>query len=90
MAVEASRIALKYMTPVIFLSDARSRMAPSRGASRTRQLPDISVPNALAGEGRFMPYERDPETLSRPWALPGTPGLEHRIGGLEKADRRAT
>jgi 2-oxoglutarate ferredoxin oxidoreductase subunit alpha len=88
MAIEASRIALKYMTPVIYLSDA----SVANGAEPWRvpelhDLPDISVPNVTASEGRFMPYERDPETLSRPWALPGTPGLEHRIGGLEKADR---
>ena len=49
-------------------------------------LPDISIEFATAGEGEFMPYARDPETLARPWAIPGTPGLEHRIGGLEKAD----
>ncbi|HVN49817.1 MAG TPA: 2-oxoglutarate ferredoxin oxidoreductase subunit alpha, partial [Acidimicrobiales bacterium] len=46
--------------------------------------PDISVPNAVKGDGPYLPYARDPETLSRPWAVPGTPGLEHRIGGLEK------
>ena len=56
--------------------------------SRTRPLPDISTsfadkPNH---EGQFLPYLRDAETLARPWAIPGTPGLEHRIGGLEKAD----
>ena len=88
MAIEASRIALKYMTPVVYLSDA----SVANGAEPWRvpeldDLPDISVPNVTHAEGRFMPYERDPETLSRPWALPGTPGLEHRIGGLEKADR---
>jgi len=88
MAIEASRIALKYMTPVVYLSDA----SVANGAEPWRvpeldDLPDISVPNVTQAEGRFMPYERDPETLSRPWALPGTPGLEHRIGGLEKADR---
>jgi 2-oxoglutarate ferredoxin oxidoreductase subunit alpha len=88
MAIEASRIALKYMTPVIYLSDA----SVANGAEPWRvpdldDLPDISVPNATESDGPFMPYERDPETLSRPWALPGTPGLEHRIGGLEKADR---
>ncbi len=88
MAIEASRIALKYMTPVVYLSDA----SVANGAEPWRvpeldDLPDISVPNVTASEGRFMPYERDPVTLSRPWALPGTPGLEHRIGGLEKADR---
>jgi 2-oxoglutarate ferredoxin oxidoreductase subunit alpha len=54
------------------------------------ELPDISVPNAVKGEGTFLPYGRDPKTLSRPWAIPGTPGLEHRIGGLEKLDGLGT
>jgi 2-oxoglutarate ferredoxin oxidoreductase subunit alpha len=49
-------------------------------------LPDISVGNAVKGDGPFLPYDRDPVTLARPWAVPGTAGLEHRIGGLEKAD----
>ena len=87
LAVEASRIALKYMTPVIYLSDA----FVANGAEPWKvpvldDLPDISVPAAVKGEGVFLPYSRDPETLARPWAVPGTPGLEHRIGGLEKAD----
>lgn len=87
MALEASRIALKYMTPVAYLSDA----FVANGAEPWRvptpeELPDISVPNASPGEGVFLPYARDPDTLARPWAIPGTPGLEHRIGGLEKAD----
>ncbi len=87
LAVEASRIALKYMTPVAYLSDA----FVANGAEPWRvpaldELPDISVPDAVRGEGPFLPYLRDPETLSRPWAVPGTAGLEHRIGGLEKAD----
>jgi 2-oxoglutarate ferredoxin oxidoreductase subunit alpha len=87
LAIEASRIALKYMTPVAYLSDA----FVANGAEPWRvpavdDLPDISVPNAVAGDGTFLPYARDPETLARPWAVPGTPGLEHRIGGLEKAD----
>jgi 2-oxoglutarate/2-oxoacid ferredoxin oxidoreductase subunit alpha len=87
MAIEASRIALKYMTPVIYLSDA----FVANGAEPWRvpaldDLPDISVPNAVRGEGPFLPYARDPETLARPWGIPGTVGLEHRIGGLEKAD----
>jgi 2-oxoglutarate ferredoxin oxidoreductase subunit alpha len=88
MAIEASRIALKYMTPVTYLSDA----SVANGAEPWRipeldELPDISVPNAVKGDGPFLPYLRDPETLSRPWAVPGTPGLEHRIGGLEKQDK---
>jgi 2-oxoglutarate ferredoxin oxidoreductase subunit alpha len=89
MAVEAARIALKYRTPVFLLSDAylangaEPWLIPDAGS-----LPDISIelaqePNSAEG---FMPYLRDPETLARPWAIPGTPGLEHRIGGLEKQD----
>src|SRR5687768_11241081 len=86
-AIEAARIAIKYRTPVYLLSDAylangsEPWLIPDVDA-----LPDISVAFAEAGEGVFQPYERDPETLARPWAIPGTPGLEHRIGGLEKAD----
>ncbi len=58
-------------------------------------LPDLSVefatePNAPDGSGEFWPYLRDDDTLARPWAVPGTPGLEHRIGGLEKADGRGS
>ncbi|MEK6274618.1 MAG: 2-oxoacid:acceptor oxidoreductase subunit alpha [Actinomycetota bacterium] len=88
-AIEATRIALKYRTPVFLLSDAylangsEPWLLPEVGS-----LPDISVefaeqPNV---DGGFMPYLRDPETLAREWAVPGTPGLEHRIGGLEKED----
>ena len=86
-AIEAARIALKYRTPVYLLSDAylangsEPWLIPDVGS-----LPDISTTFATQADGEFMPYARDPETLSRPWALPGTPGLEHRIGGLEKAD----
>jgi 2-oxoglutarate ferredoxin oxidoreductase subunit alpha len=86
-AIEAWRIALKYTTPVVYLSDAflatgsEPWKIPAFG-----DLPSIAVPNATAGEGPFRPYQRDPETLARPWAVPGTAGLEHRIGGLEKAD----
>ncbi len=87
LAIEASRIALKYMTPVMYLSDAfvANGAEPWRVPSLD-DLPDISVPDAVPGNGTFLPYARDPETLARPWAVPGTPGLEHRIGGLEKAD----
>jgi 2-oxoglutarate ferredoxin oxidoreductase subunit alpha len=91
LAIEASRLALKYMTPVMYLSDA----FVGNGAEPWRvptvaELPDISVPNAVKGEGTFLPYGRDPKTLSRPWAIPGTPGLEHRIGGLEKLNGLGT
>jgi 2-oxoglutarate ferredoxin oxidoreductase subunit alpha len=75
------------MTPVIYMSDAFvANGAEPWQVPSLEDLPDISVDNALKGEGTFLPYSRDPETLGRPWAIPGTPGLEHRIGGLEKAD----
>jgi 2-oxoglutarate/2-oxoacid ferredoxin oxidoreductase subunit alpha len=90
VAIEAARIALAYRTPVMLLSDgylangSEPWLLPDIDS-----LPDISVPFATEkndGE-RFLPYLRDPETLARPWAVPGTPGLAHRIGGLEKEDR---
>jgi 2-oxoglutarate/2-oxoacid ferredoxin oxidoreductase subunit alpha len=86
-AIEAARIALKYRTPVFLLSDAylANGSEPWR-LPDTATLPDISVAFAEAGDGEFEPYARDADTLARPWAIPGTPGLEHRIGGLEKAD----
>ena len=86
IAVEATRIALKYMVPVIVLSDgylangAEPWRIPTLG-----EIPSVPVRYASNPDG-FMPYKRDPETLARPWAVPGTPGLEHRIGGLEKQD----
>jgi 2-oxoglutarate ferredoxin oxidoreductase subunit alpha len=87
LAIEASRIALKYMTPVVYMTDAFvANGAEPWKVPPLSDLPDISVENAVRGDGTFLPYARDPETLSRPWAIPGTPGLEHRIGGLEKAD----
>ncbi|MBN2113225.1 MAG: 2-oxoacid:acceptor oxidoreductase subunit alpha [Acidimicrobiia bacterium] len=87
--IEAARIALKYMTPVIVLSDgyiansAEPWLLPNLDA-----LPDISVPFVTGpnSDGKFMPYLRDAQTLARGWAVPGTPGLEHRVGGLEKED----
>ena len=86
MAIEASRLALRYMTPVVFLSDAfLANGAEPWQIPSLDSLPDIRVPNRTEKDG-FFPYLRDPETLARPWAVPGTPGLEHRIGGLEKAD----
>jgi 2-oxoglutarate ferredoxin oxidoreductase subunit alpha len=86
LAIEAARLALRYVTPVVYLSDAFL----ATGAEPWRipdvaDLPDIRVDNWTERE-TFRPYERDPETLARKWAVPGTPGLEHRIGGLEKAD----
>src|SRR5207344_49196 len=87
LAIEAWRLALKYVTPVVYLSDAfLATGAEPWKIPSIEDLPDITVPNASRGEGPFRPYARDPETLARPWAVPGTEGLEHRIGGLEKAD----
>jgi 2-oxoglutarate ferredoxin oxidoreductase subunit alpha len=89
-AIEACRIALKYRTPVYLLSDAYLA-----NGSEPWLLPDVSsLPDISTSfttepnfEGTFLPYLRDEQTLARPWAVPGTPGLEHRIGGLEKEDR---
>ena len=85
-AIEAWRIALRHMTPVVYLSDAflATGSEPWR-VPELEGLPDLRVPNRTERAG-FYPYDRDPETLARPWAVPGTPGLEHRIGGLEKLD----
>jgi 2-oxoglutarate ferredoxin oxidoreductase subunit alpha len=88
-AIEASRLALRYMTPVILLSDGylANGAEPWRIPSVTK-LPDISIKFASqpnAGED-YWPFLRNEQTLARSWAIPGTPGLEHRIGGLEKAD----
>ena len=85
-AIEAWRIALRHVTPVIYLSDAflATGAEPWRVPSLA-DLPSIAVDN-WTDASSFRPYERDPETLARKWAVPGTPGLEHRIGGLEKAD----
>jgi 2-oxoglutarate/2-oxoacid ferredoxin oxidoreductase subunit alpha len=89
-AIEAWRLALKYMTPVMYLSDAflATGSEPWR-IPDPDDLPDISVSN-YTEPATFHAYDRDPETLARPWAIPGTPGLEHRIGGLEKADVTGT
>jgi 2-oxoglutarate ferredoxin oxidoreductase subunit alpha len=93
-AIEAVRIALTYRTPVMLLSDGYLA-----NGSEPWQLPDLDAlpvldpdfatePNHTteSGDTEFWPYQRDPQTLARPWAIPGTPGLEHRVGGLEKAD----
>ena len=86
-AIEAARIALKYRTPVYLLSDAYLANGSEPWLiPQVEELPDISTEFATENGGEFQPYERNPETLARPWALPGTPGLEHRIGGLEKED----
>ncbi|MCX5236619.1 2-oxoacid:acceptor oxidoreductase subunit alpha [Streptomyces prunicolor] len=93
-AIEAARIALTYRTPVMLLSDGYL----ANGSEPWRipdidELPDLTVqfaqgPNHTLDDGTevFWPYKRDPQTLARPWAIPGTPGLEHRIGGIEKQD----
>jgi 2-oxoglutarate ferredoxin oxidoreductase subunit alpha len=90
-ALEAARIALTYRTPVILLSDgylangSEPWLLPD-----VNSLPDLRVEFATepnTEDGSFLPYLRDPATLARPWAIPGTPGLQHRIGGLEKADK---
>ncbi|SCL56229.1 2-oxoglutarate ferredoxin oxidoreductase subunit alpha [Micromonospora citrea] len=91
-AIEAARIALTYRTPVILLSDnyvangSEPWLLPD-----VESLPDLRVEFATKPNGddgtTFLPYLRDPQTLARPWAVPGTAGLEHRIGGLEKADK---
>jgi 2-oxoglutarate ferredoxin oxidoreductase subunit alpha len=87
-AIEAARIALKFRTPVILLSDTfLTNSAEPWRLPDPDSLPDISVTFATEPnrDGEFWPYLRD-ENLSRPWAIPGTPGLQHRIGGLEKQD----
>lgn len=86
MAVEACRLAIKYMVPVILLSDGylANGAEPWRVPS-VEDLPPIDVRFQTEPSG-FLPYSRDPVTLARPWAIPGTPGLEHRIGGIEKQD----
>ena len=84
MAIEAFRLATKYMTPVIFLSDGYlGNGAEPWRIPKPDELPRLDVRFWTQREG-FQPYRRDPATLARPWAVPGTPGLEHRIGGLEK------
>jgi 2-oxoglutarate ferredoxin oxidoreductase subunit alpha len=86
IALEATRIAIKYMVPVIILSDGYlANGAEPWKIPDVSELPEIPVHFATDPEN-FQPYRRDPVTLARPWAVPGTPGLEHRIGGLEKQD----
>jgi 2-oxoglutarate ferredoxin oxidoreductase subunit alpha len=90
-ALEAARIALTYRTPVILLSDGYlANGAEPWPIPDVDSLPDLSVEFATqpnGEDGEFLPYLRDPETLARAWAVPGTAGLQHRVGGLEKADR---
>jgi 2-oxoglutarate ferredoxin oxidoreductase subunit alpha len=94
MAIEAARIAIDYRTPVFLLSDGY--LANGSEPWRVPQVGDLPTidpsfatgPNHVddSGAEQFLPFQRDPQTLARPWAVPGTAGLEHRIGGLEKAD----
>jgi len=100
IALEAVRIAAKYRTPVIILSDGYLangsepwRIPEVSALPRLRDEFSFSNPNEwrkLDEQPEFEPFRRDPQTLARPWAIPGTPGLEHRIGGIEKADGSGT
>ncbi|MFC5064973.1 2-oxoacid:acceptor oxidoreductase subunit alpha [Actinomycetospora atypica] len=95
VAIEAANMALKYRTPVFVLSDgAIANGSEPWAVPDVNDLPDLSVEFATevnSPDGsEFWPYLRDADTLARPWAVPGTPGLEHRIGGLEKADGRGS
>jgi len=90
-ALEACRLAIKYRTPVMLLSDGYlANGAEPWRLPQVDQLPDLAADVAFQTEPNhddaFWPFQRDPVTLARPWAIPGTAGLEHRIGGLEKAD----
>jgi 2-oxoglutarate ferredoxin oxidoreductase subunit alpha len=99
-AIEAVRIAVKYRTPVIILSDGYLangsepwRIPTVDSLARLRDEFKFAIPNENSGADgtpEFLPFQRDPQTLARPWAIPGTPGLEHRIGGIEKADGAGT
>jgi 2-oxoglutarate ferredoxin oxidoreductase subunit alpha len=99
-AMEAVRIAVKYRTPVIILSDGYLangsepwRIPEVASLPKLRDEFSFSSPNewrVAGGQPDFLPFKRDPQTLARPWAIPGTPGLEHRIGGIEKADVAGT
>jgi 2-oxoglutarate ferredoxin oxidoreductase subunit alpha len=90
-AIEAARIALTYRTPVILLSDGYlANGSEPWKVPAVDDLPDLRVAFATepnGPDGEYLPYLRDPETLARPWAIPGTAGLEHRLGGIEKADK---
>jgi 2-oxoglutarate/2-oxoacid ferredoxin oxidoreductase subunit alpha len=107
IAIEAVRIAVKYRTPVIILSDGYLangsepwRIPDVDSLARLRDDFSFAIPSdwptdpAATGAAKdasgFQPFQRDPQTLARPWAIPGTPGLEHRIGGIEKADGAGT
>jgi 2-oxoglutarate ferredoxin oxidoreductase subunit alpha len=87
VALEAFRLAVKYMVPVLVLSDGYlGNGAEPWKVPAAKDLPEIPV-RRPAAPATFFPYARDPETLARPWAVPGTPGFQHTIGGIEKADK---
>jgi 2-oxoglutarate ferredoxin oxidoreductase subunit alpha len=90
-AFESGKIALEHMTPVILLTDGflANGSQPWKIPSM-KDYPEINAPIAKQGTEKYMPYLRNPENLVREWAIPGTPGLEHRIGGLEKMDKTGT
>jgi 2-oxoglutarate/2-oxoacid ferredoxin oxidoreductase subunit alpha len=89
VVLEATRLAIRYMTPVVVLADAYlAQSAEPWRVPSPAELPVIEVRQATTSEA-FLPYQRD-EHLARPWAIPGTPGLEHRTSGLEKEDRTGT
>ena len=86
-AFEAAKIALEHMTPVVLLTDGYiGNGSQLFRIPKMSELPEIHPPIAVAGKGEYQPYARDPETLVRKWAIPGTEGLFNRIGGLEKTD----
>jgi 2-oxoglutarate ferredoxin oxidoreductase subunit alpha len=86
MAIEAFRIAVKYMVPVIFLSDGYlGNGSEPWKIPAVADLPKIEYHYATPSDADFSPYRRDPKTLTRQWAIPGQKGLEHRIGGIEKS-----
>ncbi len=86
--IEAVRIAVEYMCPVFFLSDGYiANGSEPWKLPDLNNLPKIKVSHPEFGGAKFQPYVRDEKTLARPWAVPGTKGLEHRIGGIEKADK---
>jgi 2-oxoglutarate ferredoxin oxidoreductase subunit alpha len=84
-AFQAAKIAIEHMTPVILLTDSylANGSEPWKIPSM-KDMPEVIVPYAVKTDKEFLAYERDPKTLARKWAIPGTPGLEHRVGGLEK------
>ncbi len=89
MALEATRIAIHHMTPVIYLTESYlANAAEPWKLPDIEQLPEILVKHPAASEAAyFKPYARDPKTFARPWGIPGIAGLEHRVGGLAKADQ---